>query len=207
VPDQEPTPSVPPPADPAPTTVPGADQPLLVALVGLAGAGKSTAVELCRERLDAAVVYFGGLVVDRVKELGLPPGEPSERAVREDWRGRHGMAALAVAATPRIEAHLHAGRRVVIDGLYAWAELEWLQAHFLLTTVAIHADRALRESRLAARPIRPLTPLEARSRDLAEVTHLDKARPIALADHHVINNEGPDRLARQIEHLVTTWLV
>jgi len=179
-------------------------QPLVLALVGLPGAGKSTAVQLCQERLNAEVVYFGGLVVDRVRELGLPPGESSERTVREDWRARHGMGALAVAAGPRIEAHVAQRRPVIIDGLYSWAELEWLQARFPLTTVAVHADRALRESRVATRPRRPLTAAELRSRDLAEAEHLDKARPIALADHHVVNNGSPADLRVQIDRVLAS---
>jgi len=166
----------------------------VLAVVGLAGAGKSEVVRLLVAHAEAAgremaSVYFGGVVIDEVTARGLEVNQTNERAVREELRATHGMAAMAALSLPRIQAALDAGQNVLIDGLYSFAEYEVLTGAGLpLVTIAVHADRAVRAQRLANRPSRPLTRAEMDARDDAEIRHLDKAPPIVLADHHLVNN-------------------
>jgi dephospho-CoA kinase len=171
----------------------GVARPLhTIAVVGLAGTGKSAVTRLLVDEHGYVPIYFGGVVVGEVRRRGLDVTEANERVVREELRETHGSAVMAQLSLPAIEEALGAARPVVIDGVYSGAEWELLRLRLRvpLRLVAVHASRRLREERLAARPERPLSPAELRSRDLREVETLDKAVPIALADHHLINNRG-----------------
>ena len=177
---------------------------LIVAVVGLAGTGKSSVVGMLRDIMQAPVVYFGGVVVDEVKRRGLPVSEATERSVREELRSERGMSAIAQIAMPEIDRYLSAGTDLVIDGLYSYAEYEVLDGRYpgLISLIAVHARRPLREVRLATRADRPLTPAEIRSRDLREVRTLDKATAIALADWHIVNDSTLDDLRAKTQEIV-----
>lgn len=176
----------------------------IIAVVGLAGTGKSSVVQILHELLQVPIVYFGGVVVGEVRRRGLEVNEANERAVREELRALHGMSAIAQLARVDIDKHLTGHDEVIIDGLYSYAEYEVLEQWYpgMLSLIAVHAAKMLREQRLALRPNRPLTPAEIRSRDLHEIRTLDKATAIALADHHVINNSTMDALEEQMRGTV-----
>jgi dephospho-CoA kinase len=177
------------------------DHEPVIALVGLAGTGKSEAGRVL-ESLGYKIVYFGGAVLEEVQRRGLAVSPENEKAVREDLRVLHGMAAMAILKLPQIERLLAEGQKVAIDGLYSFAEYELLK-HKLgsrLKLLAIHASRVLRYTRLAARPVRPLTPAEVDARDYFEIKNLDKGGPIAMADAHVINDSDANALAEQVCH-------
>jgi dephospho-CoA kinase len=176
----------------------------IVAVVGLAGTGKSSVVQMLRDILQAPLVYFGGVVVDEVKRRGLPVSETTERNVREELRSELGMSAIAQIAMPEIDRYLSAGTDLVIDGLYSYAEYEVLDGRYpgLISLIAVHAQRPLREVRLAARPDRPLSPAEIRSRDMREVRTLDKATAIALADWHIVNDSTLADLRARTQEIV-----
>ena len=161
---------------------------MIIAVVGMSGVGKSVAVGYLCDQLDAPLVYFGGLVVDEVARRGQS-GPEAEQAVRNELRAEHGMAAIAHLALPEVRSKLEGAAHVVIDGVYSFPEEELLRAEFgdTFTTLAIHSPKAERYRRLAIRPHRPLTRVEVDQRDTDETTRMDKARPIALADHHVVN--------------------
>jgi dephospho-CoA kinase len=172
----------------------------IFAVVGLAGTGKSSVVQILCDVLPAPIVYFGGVVVSEVQRRGQEVTEPTERRVREELRQRLGMSAIAQLAIDDIETKLAGQDEIVIDGLYSYAEYELLQDRYpeMVSLIAVHATKALREERLAHRPNRPLTPAEIHSRDLREVRTLDKATAIALADHHLINNSTLSDLRDQV---------
>jgi dephospho-CoA kinase len=177
---------------------------LIIAVVGLAGTGKSSVVQMLRDIMQAPVVYFGGVVVDEVKRRDLPVSETTERSVREELRSELGMSAIAQIAMPEIDRYLAAGAELVIDGLYSYAEYEVLDGRYpgLISLIAVHARRPLREVRLAARADRPLTPAEIRSRDMREVRTLDKATAIALADWHIVNDSTLADLRARTQEIV-----
>lgn len=162
----------------------------IVALVGLSGVGKSKAVELVSAMKPFETVYFGGVVLGELKARGLDHTPDNEALVREDLRAEFGMAAMAHKSLPAIEEALAAGRDVLIDGLYSYAEYKLLGDRFgdALNLIAIHARKSTRVARLAIRPDRPLTADEMRLRDAREVDNLEKAQPIALADYHIVND-------------------
>lgn len=146
------------------------------------------------------VVYFGGVVLAEVAARGLERNHENERLVREDLRANEGMAVMAMRSVPVIKEHLVAGRMVAIDGIYSMAEVEVLRGALGddLFIVAIHAPKALRQARSAVRGHRSMTAEELDSRDAKELEALDKARPIVLADTHVVNAGDVEDLKRSL---------
>lgn len=164
----------------------------------MAGAGKSEVTELLVDSYGFERIYFGQVVLDELAADGMAPGAASERLVRERLRAAEGMEVMAARSLPRVRAALSNGHGVCIDGLYSGAEWRLLAHETGVITFAVHASRCVRKSRLARRPIRPLTGAELDIRDLAEVERLDKATPIALADAHVVNDGSLDLLRRTV---------
>ena len=175
--------------------------PHLLAVVGMAGAGKSTVSKLVAP-LGYERVYFGGFVVEEVARRGLPAGPASESTVRESLREVHGMAAIAELARPRLGALLADGHSVVIDGLYSRAESHLLEQDFPLVHLAVHSATWNRVRRLQGRRDRPLTADELQTRDNREIELLDKAPPIATAQLHLVNDGSEDELSDAVRHAV-----
>lgn len=164
---------------------------MIIAVVGMPGAGKSTLVDVGTQQFGLPRVYFGGFVTQEVQRRGMPIKPVYEKEVREDLRRQHGMAALAKLALPEIEEALRTCPDVLLDGLYSWSEWVLLHSTFgeKLITVAVHAPRKLRHERLQRRPKRPLSSEEAAERDRSEIEQLEKGGPISNADH-VLTNDG-----------------
>jgi dephospho-CoA kinase len=168
----------------------------------MAGAGKSAVSGYLRE-LGWLLVYFGGVTLAELDARGLPHTPENEKQVREELRQQHGKDAFAKLCLPKIKDSL-AGGPTVIDGLYSWAEYLFLQKNIPrpMYVLAVCAARALRYARLAARPVRPLSPPEAQARDYAEIENLDKGGPIALADFTVINDSTQKDLRDAIDRIL-----
>jgi dephospho-CoA kinase len=176
-----------------------------IAVVGMAGAGKSEVTRLLVDSHGFEVVYFGQVVLDEIAARDLPPGPESERLVREAIRATGGMDVMAARTLPRIRAALSTGRSVCIDGLYSGAEWRLLSAETGVVTLAVHAPRWLRKARVATRLVRPLTGAELDERDLAEIEQLDKACPIALADAHLVNDSNLTVLATALRRFLASF--
>lgn len=174
-----------------------------LALVGMPGAGKT----VCAEHLQAHGYFslrFGAVVVDEVRRRGLAVNPQNERIVREELRQEHGMAAVALISLPRLQQTLRKRNYIIIDGLYSFSEYKLLKEKLgaPLLLVAISAPRHLRYRRLAARNDRPLTPSEARERDIQEIERLEKGGPIAMADYTLLNEGAPADLLRKLDALL-----
>lgn len=170
-----------------------------LALVGMPGAGKSTAA-LALEQRGFYQFRFGGIVTDEVTRRGLPITPDHERTIREEFRAQDGMAAIALRALPHLRAALQTRASIVIDGLYSWSEYKLLRTELgaELTIVAVTCRRSTRYARLASRPVRPLTSAEAEARDWAEIEKLEKGGPIAIADFTLDNDGDPDSLITRL---------
>ena len=75
-----------------------------------------------------------------------------------------------------------------------------------MRVLAIYTTPWLRYERLSRRPDRPLSAEEAESRDFAEVENLEKAGPIAMADHTILNDGTEDELVRAVDTMLRSWL-
>jgi dephospho-CoA kinase len=175
----------------------------VLALVGMAGSGKTVCAQHLQQR-GFAQFRFGSLVVEEVVRRGQPIHPENERIVREELRARHGMDAMAQLALPRLRAMLAERPSIVIDGLYSFSEYKTLQRELSgqLILVAIVADRALRYARLAQRSERPLTAAQALERDYQEIEHIEKGGPIAIADYTLLNNGSVSELFEALDALL-----
>ncbi len=159
----------------------------VIAIVGMAGSGKSEVARLL-EGEGFKKVRFGDITDEEVKTRGLPLNEENERQVREELRIEQGMAVYAKLSIPAID-ELIKSSGVVVDGLYSWAEYIVMKERYgeKFTVLAVWSSPATRYRRLANRKIRPLTEEEARSRDVTEIENSDKGGPIAMADYTICN--------------------
>src|SRR5438046_1414092 len=96
-------------------------KPLVIAVVGLAGSGKTDASVRFIERGFAHFKYSDA-IYEELARLGLERTEQNERAVRENLRKEFGMGVAADRILPRIEETAVRGENVVIQSLYGWSE-------------------------------------------------------------------------------------
>ncbi|MFH1648065.1 MAG: hypothetical protein ABID71_10495 [Chloroflexota bacterium] len=91
-----------------------------------------------------------------------------------------------------------------MDGLYSWEEYDHLTPHYAddFKVVAVWASPWTRYARLVSRPVRPLTPDEAAGRDRAEIEHLNKGGPIAMADFTILNDTSLTDLKKQVAVII-----
>lgn len=174
----------------------------LIALVGMAGSGKSEAGNFFKQK-GIPVIRFGDVTDEGLREKGLALTEENEKPFREALRKELGMAAYAIKTEPKIKQLLETADTVVLDGMYSWEEYLYLKNKFpSMEVLCIYASPKVRYERLHTRSVRPLTAEEAADRDEAEITNLNKGGPIAMADY-VIKNEGSEvDLHSELETLV-----
>lgn len=173
----------------------------ILAFVGMAGAGKSSAVDYLTER-GFPRVYFGGVVLDEVAKRGLALTQENEQPIREELRAKEGKDFIVNRIIEQLHGLIDAGqRRIVADGLYTWTEYKALKKAFPgeLTVIAIVAPKSLRKQRMAKREHRPLAPNQLDQRDWAEIENLEKGGPIAAADYFIINDGSLDDLHQKID--------
>jgi dephospho-CoA kinase len=175
-------------------------KPIVTALVGMCGTGKSVAADYIEKNFPFKSVYFGGFVLEEVKRRGLEINSVNEKNVREDLRAQHGLGVMAKLAEPKIDALLAEGSNVIIDGLYSFSEYTFLKKKYGtdLVMIAIHASRRLRHERLGIRKVRPLTPEQVDERDLLEIKNIEKAGPIAISDYPILNNGTIPELEKEL---------
>ena len=166
------------------------DNVKILAFVGLAGSGKSSAVDYLTAK-NFPKIYFGGILYEEMRSEGIEITPESQQKFREEIRAREGKDFIVKRAIAQVNKLIEAGQhRILLDGLYTWTEYKLLLHEFpgMLDVVAIVAPKQLRHRRLANRPDRPFTQREATERDWTEIENLEKGGPIAIADHYVIND-------------------
>lgn len=172
----------------------------IVAIVGMCGSGKSIASKYF-EDLGYKNVYFGGVTMEKLKEAGLEVTPENEKMMREKLRRELGMGAYAKVLLPRI-LELSKDYDVVLDGLYSWSELKFLEEEFDMRTIAIVCDKSLRYDRLSKRDVRPFNNEEAKKRDITEIENIEKAGPIAYADYFIYNNGSMEEYYKRLDEII-----
>ena len=163
----------------------------LIAVVGMAGSGKSIATDYL-EKKGWNKIYFGGAIMDKLKEEGKEVTPANEKKCREDIRAKYGMAPVAVLLEERIKK-AYEEKDTVLDGLYSWDEYVYLKKSFPeLILVCVCCDKKKRYERIAVRPFRPFNSEEIVTRDVSEIENLAKGGPIAYADYYILNNGDKD---------------
>jgi len=175
----------------------------VVAIVGMAGAGKSEVARVFEEH-GFKKVRFGDITDEELKNRGLESNEENERYIRQQLRKKHGMAAYAKLNLPRIDSSLKSSN-VVVDGLYSWEEYTLLKERYgeRLSVLAVWASPATRHARLVHRAERPLTLEEAVNRDREEIENINKGGPIAMADFTIVNEASLEELKGETKRVLS----
>jgi len=175
----------------------------VVSIVGMTGAGKSEVARVFEEH-GFTRIRFGDVTDKEIEKRGLELNEENERYVREFLRKGYGMAAYAKLNLPRID-EVSKYSDVVIDGLYSWEEYIFLKDYYGedFYIVAVWASPRTRYTRLATRANRCLTREEAASRDRAEIEHINKGGPIAMADFTIINESSLESLKKEARRVIS----
>lgn len=163
----------------------------LIAVTGLSGAGKTTAINYLQRIGVGEKVYLGQAVLAEVNARGLPGGPDSERAVRLNFRQEYGPAALAVLASPQILQFLNQKTNVLLDAIFDEQEYVFVRdqcaktSSFLLFSV--EASFETRCERLMVRSERPCTPEQLATRDAYELNQLNTQKVIDRAAFKIVN--------------------
>lgn len=182
----------------------------LVCITGLTGSGKSVASDYFVKK-GFNFLRFGQIVLDEVKKRNLEPIEANERPIREEFRKKHGMAAMAILNLDKFKTLLKKGNTLG-DGLYSFEEYKVLKNQFgkRFITIAVYAPPKLRYGRLTKRKLnkndknlrnRPATKKDAQSRDYAELENLNKGGTIAMADYTILNTRDIKYFNKQLNEI------
>lgn len=161
----------------------------LIAIVGLAGAGKTEAAKFLHKNKGVPVVTFGKIINEYIDKNKLLHSEEVHKKLREGFRKERGMEAFAVLNEEKIRKALKKSSIVVIDGLQSWEEYVYLKKKFpeiKIYLLAIFKDKKLRYYRASKRTYR--TDLHGEERDVNELVGANKGAPIAYADFLIKNN-------------------
>lgn len=176
----------------------------IIAFVGLAGSGKTSAVEYLTAK-GYPKVYFGGIIYKAMNDAGIDVTWESQQVFREEIRAKEGKDFVVKRVVKEVHDLIDAGQhRIVLDGLYTWSEYKILKSEFPgeTTVVAIVTPKHLRKQRMAKRPERPMTAVEVDERDWTEIENLEKGGPIAIADYYIHNDKDLDRLHEQMDEVL-----
>ena len=172
----------------------------IIALVGLAGSGKSSAVDYFTQK-GIPKIYFGGVIYQAMNEAGIEPTWDNQQIFREEIRAREGKDFVVKRVITGIHNLIQAGqKKIVLDGLYTWSEYKILKHEFpgQLSVIAIVTPKHLRYRRMTKRSERPMQPREVDKRDWSEIENLEKGGPIAIADYFVINDGTLEELHQKL---------
>lgn len=175
----------------------------IISFVGLAGAGKTTATEYMTAK-HIPKVSFGDIIRQSMQRAAIDPSETNERSFITHLLAQGHAQFIEQHTLPHFRSLIEAGqRRIVTDGSSSLEEYRALMASFpgSVTTVALVSPKHLRYQRVEKRADHPLTRTEAIARDIAEAEYEDKAAPIALADHYLINDSTKDALYDKLDKL------
>jgi len=177
---------------------------IILAIVGLVGAGKTEITEYVMKKTGWPKVYFGDATFDEMKKEGLEINEVNERKTREGIRAKFGMGGYAILNIPRVKGFFK-NSSVVVESLYSWEEYLEMKKEFgdVFKVLAVFASPDIRAERMANRSYRPLTKEEFFSRDYAQIENSHQAGPVARADFMVLNEGTLEELHKQIDEIIS----
>lgn len=178
---------------------------IILAIVGLPGAGKTEITEYLMDKTGWPKVYFGDVTFEEMQKNGLEINEANERKTREEIRSKWGMGGYAILNLPKIK-ELFKDSSVILESFYSWEEYLEVKKEFgdSFKILATLASPEIREQRMLNRPKRPLASKEEFiSRDYSQIENLHQAGPIARADFFVINEGTKENLYKKVDEVIS----
>jgi len=171
----------------------------VIAICGLPGAGKTTAIDLIRDL--GSVVTMGDVVRNEVKKKNLEPTGPNIGKIAKELRKKKGPSIIAEKCVDLI---MNKNEEVVfVDGIRSLTEINIFRKFWKFPIIAIVVDESIRFNRLFER---------GRSDDpkrLEELIERDKReRQFGLdevlqnADYVIHNNSTIEELKKKIRNLI-----
>ena len=182
----------------------------VIAIVGMAGAGKSVATEHLKKKFSWPNVYMGEPTFDRIKEEGLEVNYENEKICREKIRAELGMGGYATLCLPKIKEKLENADVCLVESMYSWDEYKIYKEEFgdNFYCIAVFANPEIRFDRLTKRtnerPIKSLK--EFIERDYTEIEGTQKGGPIARADFMALNETSKEDYINQIDNFINKIL-
>ncbi len=162
---------------------------IIIAVVGLPGAGKTEASKFFEKKKKLPVISFGKFLNEYVDKNGLKHTEEVHKKLREEWRKKYGKEAFAILNEDKIREALKKSKIIVVEGMRSWEEYIYLQKKFKdtkMVIVSIFTNKELRYKRLRKRKYR--IGLGGRERDINELIGTNMGATIAFADYCIKNN-------------------
>jgi dephospho-CoA kinase len=179
---------------------------MLIAVAGLAGAGKTTAVKHLDAQGLGQIKYVGDYIRKEVINRGLPLTPESEQKVRQALRDEHGLDVFAQMAIDDIGSSVQS-TAILIDAICVGEEAELYRRHFGsdLIVLGIKARFEIRASRLVARCVRPMTAGQLRERDQFELNSLLLGEVLTAADYQLSNEDTIAAFKDALDALAAQW--
>lgn len=175
--------------------------PVIIAVTGMPGSGKSVVSAMIAKLLSCPVVSMGDAVRREVQRRGLELSAGNIERVAAELREKYGPAAVARLIEEDVRVHLAHSNWLVVDGVRGLSEVEVFSAIAPTCIVAVHASPAVRHERLAARRRPGETANDIVLRDRYNLK-FGLGEVIALADFMIVNESGLEELGAQVRALV-----
>jgi dephospho-CoA kinase len=172
----------------------------LLLITGMAGSGKTSLADMLREK--GYVIYtMGDVIRQEVRMRNQPPTPENLGYMAESIRKTGGDAAVARKCVPLIIGEPN--NKVAIDGIRSLDEVDVFQEAFTTILIAVHAPQESRYQRLKnrGRSDDPPNRQVFRERDNREL-EFGVGNAIALSDYIIINDDGLDNLAIELDKLL-----
>jgi dephospho-CoA kinase len=181
---------------------------MIIGITGTDGAGKGTVVDYLVTQHGFTHYSSRDLIVAEIERQGLPVDRNQMRLTANELRERYGNEFVVKTA---MEKALAAGQdRVVIESVRALAEAEYLKAHRGIL-LAIDADPKVRYERVQARrsatdqvTFEQFLAHEELEKNDPNPHGMQKAKVMAMADHHIDNTKTVSELKVLVDAVLST---
>lgn len=177
---------------------------LIVCLVGMPGAGKST-IANGLVTLGYGVINMGDAIRAEATRRNIKPSSENLGKIMVELRSQYGSGTVAYLIKPQV-----AGAKsdiVIVDGVRSTDEIKVLQECGVVRVLAIHAsqDKRFVFLKKRRRSDDPENPQMLQSRDQREMS-VGISDPIALADESISNNNlDRDALINVAADVIQRW--
>lgn len=171
----------------------------VLAICGLPGAGKSTAIDAIRNL--GSVITMGDVIRNEAKKRNLEPTSENLGKIAEDLRLKYGPNIIAEKCIDLIFKQQN--QIIFVDGLRSMAEVRVFRKYWKFPIIAVVIDEKSRFKRLfeRARSDDPKSLADLKNRDKREI-EFGLEEVVNNADYTIKNDSTQEDLKERIRKLV-----